>query len=205
MPTHTPKQPTLFVIAGPNGAGKSSSSKVVLEPYGLEAFDWDHEFYSRWKRFDSDPLTEEGVRQHASELFIERFETAISNRTDFAFESNFHIDDHMEWLYVAQNNKFKIIMVFFFMPDIETCIERVEIRKSMGGHAVPEQEIRARYANGLYNLQKHYSLFDEVLLFDTSENYQLNFISAIEQGEVVYVNADYKHLNKLAKYIPSLG
>jgi predicted ABC-type ATPase len=45
---------------------------------------------------------------------------------------------------------------------------RVQIRVENGGHFVPENEIEERYFLGFENLNKFWSFFDEVYLFDTS-------------------------------------
>lgn len=46
--------PEFIIIAGPNGTGKSTTSKNILEPYGIVAFDWDKEFHKKWKKFGFD-------------------------------------------------------------------------------------------------------------------------------------------------------
>ncbi|MEQ8474802.1 hypothetical protein [Fulvivirga sp.] len=61
--------PSLVIIAGPNGAGKSTVSASILEPYGIQSFDYDSRMYSEWKKFDFDPAIEEGIRNKTSEDF----------------------------------------------------------------------------------------------------------------------------------------
>jgi shikimate kinase len=77
--------PRLSIIAGPNGAGKSTSSKSLLQDLGLEAFDFDKEFYNTWKLFSYDPAVENGVRESTEEKFLEAKQNAIVHQNDFAF------------------------------------------------------------------------------------------------------------------------
>jgi adenylate kinase family enzyme len=51
--------PILTIIAGPNGAGKSTLSKGLLSDSGIEAFDFDKEFYAIWFEFGYDPAVEQ--------------------------------------------------------------------------------------------------------------------------------------------------
>ncbi|MEQ9375952.1 MAG: hypothetical protein RIG68_12285 [Imperialibacter sp.] len=79
-----------IVIAGPNGAGKSTTSKEILRPYGLEAFDWDKEFHSVWKKFGFDPLLTEGIRESINSKFESYLSHSFSQDMSVAYETNFH-------------------------------------------------------------------------------------------------------------------
>jgi len=84
------RPPTLFIIAGPNGAGKSTISAALLQPFNIKAFDYDEELEQAWRRFSFDPAIENGVRNSVADLFLEKKNLAIQNKTDFAFETNYH-------------------------------------------------------------------------------------------------------------------
>jgi predicted ABC-type ATPase len=43
-------------------------------------------------------------------------------------------------------------LIFFWLNDVQLAIERVNIRVSEGGHSIPEEVIRRRYAKGIFNL-----------------------------------------------------
>jgi shikimate kinase len=88
--------PTLTVIAGPNGAGKSMGSSDILSSQGIQSFDYDIEFHSEWKKFSFDPIVERGIREFTENLFQERKEEAIKNKTNFAFETNYHTSEVMK-------------------------------------------------------------------------------------------------------------
>lgn len=70
--------PEFVVIAGPNGAGKSTTSKNILEPFSIEAFDWDKQFHIKWESFDFDPTIIEGIRKSVNEDFQNHINSAFS-------------------------------------------------------------------------------------------------------------------------------
>ena len=82
--------PYFIVIAGPNGAGKSTTSKGILEPYNIEAFDWNQEFHKQWETFAFDPTVMEGIRESTNTKFQLHLDQALSKKLSIAYETNFH-------------------------------------------------------------------------------------------------------------------
>jgi adenylate kinase family enzyme len=70
--------PVLTVIAGPNGAGKSTHSKELLSDFGIEAFDFDKEFYSIWSEFNFDPYIKQGALERTQKLYVDRRFSALN-------------------------------------------------------------------------------------------------------------------------------
>lgn len=158
------EKPILFVIAGPNGSGKSTNNSIILQSFGVTSFDWDAEFLKKWKRFGCDPLVERGVIEDTNNFFEESFKGALTTGEHFAFETNLHDEIHLELVNEAKSNNFLLCLIFFYMPDVRTCIERVKIRIKSGGHGLPDKEIIRRYKIGLQNLKKHYKDFESSLV-----------------------------------------
>lgn len=48
-------------------------------------------------------------------------------------------------------------MLYFWLPTLEQAIERVATRVREGGHDIPAEVIRRRYANGIKNLTTLYT------------------------------------------------
>jgi shikimate kinase len=76
--------PQFIVIGGPNGAGKSTTSKELLKPHSITAFDWDDRFQQRWSRFDFDPILAEGIRESANQDFHDHINSAFNLRQSVA-------------------------------------------------------------------------------------------------------------------------
>ena len=59
-------------------------------------------------------------------------------------------------------------MLFVCLRDVELNIMRVQARVRMGGHAVPEEDIRRRYFRSLDNLREILPMSHAAALFDNS-------------------------------------
>jgi len=82
--------PEFIVIAGPNGAGKSTTSKNILLAFGIQAFDWDKEFHTKWKKFDFDPIVTAGIRESVNNDFQKHINSAFFEKRSVAYETTFH-------------------------------------------------------------------------------------------------------------------
>lgn len=162
---------TLIIIAGPNGAGKSTTSAAHLEQFGITAFDFDKEYYSKWAQFDFDPLVGQGVRDSTADLFIELQQKAIRENESFSFETNFNNAN----LLLPHINRFRekgyqVDLIFLYLDSPEHAIARVKQRVANKGHNVPEEQILERYRMGLEVLDSHFEEFDYITLFKSDDN-----------------------------------
>lgn len=180
--------PTLFIVAGPNGAGKTSLSNDILKQHKVEAFDWDLEFDKFWAQFsyDSNRSIIEGARERTTEKFETLFKEALESKRNFAFETNFHTKQHIEWAKKAKQVGHRIVLIFMYMRSIKQCVARVKERVYYGGHDVSEPEIRSRYIIGLQNLNDYFNLFDDVLILDASLTWEIAMIAEFSKGKVSY-------------------
>jgi predicted ABC-type ATPase len=62
-----------------------------------------------------------------------------------------------------------VILHFLRPASVELAVERVRLRVQQGGHPVPEDVIRRRYARGLANLPLYQAAVDEWRIRDTSQ------------------------------------
>jgi predicted ABC-type ATPase len=64
---------------------------------------------------------------------------------------------------------FAVRLVFLLLPDVGTAIARVAARVAQGGHFIPENVIRRRFAAGLRNFHAVYKkLADGWILYDNT-------------------------------------
>lgn len=61
------------------------------------------------------------------------------------------------------------ILHFLRLASVELAVERVRLRVQRGGHSVPEDVVRRRYAKGLANLPLYQAAVDEWRIWDTSQ------------------------------------
>jgi len=156
--------PLLFIVAGPNGSGKSLFSATITQIKG-EVFDGDKYLAALKKSFPeigSDVLLD----RVNDGLFADAKDKAISNKEDFAFETNFVADHPLFSMRQFQNAGYEVHLIFMGMNSIEECVQRVSLRVKKGGHKVPEASIIHNYKTGYKNLYKYYAEFDSVTLID---------------------------------------
>ena len=72
---------------------------------------------------------------------------------------------------VWQEAGYHVKLFFLALPSVEIAIARVTERVRQGGHSVPEQVIRRRFAAGRSNFDILYrGLVDDWALYDNSES-----------------------------------
>lgn len=193
--------PTLTIIAGPNGAGKSTHSNELLSDTGIEAFDFDKEFYTIWSRFSFDPAVEQGAINRAQETYLEKREEAIAERRDFAFETNYHTDEVLNVVQLFKTNGYRVELIFICLETYEDAIERVKDRVRKGGHAVDAGTIRERFLSGLTRLNTSYGHYDLVTVYISVEN-------GMELSMVLGSESNFEIMTPLptsiGRYVPNL-
>lgn len=159
--------PRLVIIGGPNGAGKSTTSADLLEDFNIEAFDFDKRFYRIWGRFDFDAAVERGAREQAAEEFETHLKDAFQNKSDVAFETNFHDPLVLEHVKRAKSLGYEVELVFIGLESEVLAIERVQKRVDSGGHFVDPKTVRERYKAGMSLLDKSYNSFDTIRIYES--------------------------------------
>jgi len=190
--------PVLTIIAGPNGAGKSTHSKELLSDSGIEAFDFDKEFYGIWSQFGYDPAIEQGAFFRTSELYLERRTSALESKNDFAFETNFHTREVFDVVDKFKSRGFECELIFICLESVELAIQRVKTRVMQGGHSVDEATIRNRFEAGLKLLDSSFNKFDLVtMLTSVPSDVFLSFVLDPEEDAMMTFKTVPRSLNPL--------
>lgn len=142
--------PKLYIIAGCNGAGKTTASYTVLpEMLGCKEFVNADEIAKGLS-----PFNPESVAIEAGRLMLQRMDDLLSEGSDFAFETT--LSTRLKFIERAQAKGYFVTLLYFWLPTPEQAIERVATRVREGGHNIPSDVIRRRYANGIKNLTALY-------------------------------------------------
>jgi len=159
--------PNLFIIAGCNGAGKTTASFNIL-PEILECKEFVN---ADIIAAGLSPFQPETVAIAAGRLMLQRIESHISEKIDFAFETTLATKSYVNTITKAKQNGYEITLLFFYLNAFELAIERVKKRVATGGHSIPKDVIERRYKSGIQNLFKLYlPLTDNFILCDNSNN-----------------------------------
>lgn len=156
---------TMYVIAGPNGAGKTTFAAEFLP------------VFVRCREFlNADliaaglsPFDPESQNVRAGRLLLERIRELAGQRADFGVETTLSGRTLVKQLSGIRDNGYRVVLFFLWLPTAEMAVARVANRVRQGGHRIPPDDIRRRYAAGLRNLFRLYRpLLDEWWLYDAS-------------------------------------
>jgi predicted ABC-type ATPase len=94
-------------------------------------------------------------------------EAAIADGTDFAFETTLG-GGTMARLIAAAAATHHVFMIFWGLDTVERHVERVRLRVRHGGHDIPEERIRKRWASARQNLIALLPRLAQLQVFDNS-------------------------------------
>lgn len=191
--------PKLIIITGSNGAGKSSIGPNYI-PNKLKntIFDGDKLFVEKKREiWASGVKPHKECRKQAFEIVVETFEklveNSIKNNLDFVYEGHFTNEATWDVPKKFKTAGYKIHLIFFGLTDTSLSETRVIGRAYEGGHYVDPMTIKFNYYGNLEKLDKYYSLFDSVRIFDTS---------GVEHIELVKLKAGIPHSSIPSKEFP---
>jgi predicted ABC-type ATPase len=168
--------PDLYIISGSNGAGKSTIGQEYVPSQVLNdssIFDGDKLYMQKhlelWK---SGMRVDKQIRELANEYVIETFnnlvEESIRQQKHFAYEGHFTEDDSWSVLTLFKQKGYAIHLIFFGLNNTNQSELRVLERVKDGGHHVPRLMIENNFYGNLEQLNRHYSILDSLMIFDTS-------------------------------------
>ena len=102
------------------------------------------------------------------ETFEKLVEDSLKNNIDFVYEGHFTNEATWEVPNKFKNAGYKIHLIFFGLTDTALSETRVIGRAQEGGHYVDPFTIQSNFYGNLEKVDKYYSLFDSVRIFDTS-------------------------------------
>ena len=156
---------TFCIVAGVNGVGKSTFIK------------WFSESNSNRLGYiiDADKLAlEYGSLMAGGRKALEEIDYCIENGINFCQETTLSSNQIIRTIKKARENGFHIDMTYLSLDTAEECIARVAKRVAEGGHGIPEDTIRRRFASRFECLCRVLSLCDKVILRTFDDSYDIN-------------------------------
>ena len=102
---------------------------------------------------------------------LSRIKELLTHGVDFAFETTLSSKTYRQFIHEAHANGYFVTLVYFLLSSSDLAVERVRDRVVSGGHNIPEDVIRRRYAAGLKNLHELYiPICDYWMIIDNSEH-----------------------------------
>lgn len=155
----------IVIIAGPNGAGKTTFAREFL-PTDAELPNFVN---ADLIAAGLSPFAPELAAFKAGRLMLEEIASHVKHGESFSFETTLSGLSYAQMIPAWRSSGYAVKLIFLSLPDVEMAIERVAIRVRQGGHNIPEDIIRRRYAHGIANFERYKLLVDSWQLYDNSD------------------------------------
>jgi predicted ABC-type ATPase len=175
----------LYIIAGCNGAGKTTASFTILpEILNCKEFVNADEIAKGLSPFQPEKVSFESGR-----IMLKRINELLETNQNFAFETTLATKSYKSKVIEAKRKNYNVILLFFWLQNVDLAIERVKTRVIEGGHNIETEVIKRRYLNGIKNLFEMYlPIVDEAMIFDNSEGKHDLIAEKILNSEIDVLN-----------------
>lgn len=149
--------PTLCILGGCNGAGKTTLARELLPRLGLMRF-LNADEVAR----GLSPLDPSLTAFRAGRLVLEEARSLIAAKASFALESTLSGKAQAGLIREAKAYGYRVLLHYIVIGSATQAVDRVALRVKLGGHHVPEDDIRRRYERSLRHfLEDYLPLADE--------------------------------------------
>jgi len=143
----------IIIIAGPNGAGKTTFAREFLpNEAGCPIF-----VNADLIAAGLAPFAPETAAVQAGRLMLREIERHFAARQSFAFETTLAGKAYLPHIRRWQAAGYKVELIFLQLNYADEAVARVQQRVRQGGHDIPEDVIRRRFAAGLNNFHRYYA------------------------------------------------
>jgi predicted ABC-type ATPase len=171
-----PSEKRILILAGPNGAGKTTFAREYLPTEaGCPIFVNADLIADGLSPFNP---TQAAVR--SGRIMLQLIKEHVERGESFAFETTLAGRNYLRSIRAWRAAGYRVTLLFLSLPSPEMAISRVAARVAQGGHDVPEDVVRRRFAAGLENFEALYKpVVSDWILYDNTGPEPL----AIESGE----------------------
>lgn len=155
----------IIIIAGPNGAGKTTFARELLPNEASCPVFVNADLIAA----GLSPFAPEQAALKAGRLMLEAIAEHVQRAESFAFETTLSGLAYARSIPRWQAAGYEVTLIFLTLPNADMAIARVAERVRQGGHSVPEDVIRRRFAAGYRNFKAIYSpLVDDWAEYDNA-------------------------------------
>ena len=185
-------KPKLILIGGANGSGKTTLARRFVELQRLPYLGADE--IAR----ELNPAQPEAVAIAASRAFSQRLDAAIEQGESLIVEATFSGKSLRHQIAQARQCGYDLTAAFVFLDSVEVCIARIATRVARGGHHVPDDDVRRRFARANFNFWHLYRLLvDQWFLYYNAETAIEDVAHGKSNGEIVLELARYEQWLKM--------
>ena len=115
-------------------------------------------------------LNPEAESFRAGRIMLQEMDRLVEARADFAFETTLSARTYASWLSKLRVLGYETYLFYYWLRSPELAIRRVADRVKSGGHFVPDEDIRRRYARSVRNFIELYRpVADFWTMYDNTE------------------------------------
>ncbi len=164
----TLEPPRLWIVAGPNGSGKSTLYDASdIEDFGRSVWIINPDLLTlhiqRHERLALPDANAEALKRIAAWL-----RASIRAHQTVGVETVLSTPKYRRLVRMAKAFGFEVRLLYVLLQSADLNVERVRLRVMKGGHAVPENKIRARRERSFLQLPWFLKHADQALIFDNS-------------------------------------
>jgi predicted ABC-type ATPase len=142
----------VVIIAGPNGAGKTTFAREFLPAEaGLPVF-----INADLIAAGFSPFAPEVAAFRAGRMMLREIDRHAAEGRSFAFETTLAGHTYVHRIDRWRTQGFIVELIFLSLGSAEEAVARVAMRVRQGGHDVPPEVIRRRFASGMRNFLEFY-------------------------------------------------
>jgi predicted ABC-type ATPase len=157
-------QPTFWLIGGPDGVGKTTFAMKRLEAISGSINFVNFDEISR----GLSPLRPAAAEREAARIAPARVAHFIDSGSTFAMETTLSGRAQLRLIERAHAGGLAANLLYFSARDPVICLERIARRVAEGGHDVPEEIVRRRFARSLANLPSYLAACDLWRVYEAS-------------------------------------
>jgi predicted ABC-type ATPase len=162
--------PQLVFIAGANGSGKSTFREILRRAdLAVPTAAYQHlpylnvdEYYAALLKTDSSATFSAAIAWRNAQI-----STFINSKQSFIAETLFD-EGKLGYIKSAHKRGFETSVYFLGLASADLAVERVKARAAAGGHDVPEEMVRQKWADALTSASKAITRADTVAFYDNS-------------------------------------
>ncbi|MEO8351321.1 MAG: AAA family ATPase [Chthoniobacteraceae bacterium] len=132
--------PVLCILGGCNGAGKTTLARELLPRLGLMRFLNADEIARGLS-----PLDPSLSAFRAGKLLLEEARTLIAAKASFAIESTLSGKTLVALIREAKARGYRFLLHYIVVSSATQAVSRVALRERLGGHHVPEADVRRHF------------------------------------------------------------
>jgi predicted ABC-type ATPase len=158
----------VIIVAGPNGAGKTSFANKHFETprAGLVYLNADE--IARNPDYAALPRPNRDIR--AGREMLKRIDALVARRVSFMFETTLASLTYARKIAAWRQRGYVVALIYLRLPSADMSVERVRRRVAHGGHGIPDDVIRQRFAkSGHYFETLYKSIVDEWYVWESLE------------------------------------